>query len=151
MPLVGSVAVYMTGLVQLASTCAQAAALEIEGRGCSDDGGTGLGVVEEAAGEFPRRGEAAGPRWVDVDLVDARALTINQQRLAYGRTVAVGPPKTVASRRTIALDRVTVTVLRAHRRRQEKERAAAGQAWQDTGYVFTSTDGQPGSLCTRTT
>jgi hypothetical protein len=133
----------MTGLVQLASTCAQAAALEIEGRGCSDDGGTGLGVVEEASGEFPRRGEAAGLRWVDVDLVDARALTINQQRLAYGRTVAVGPPKTVASRRTIALDRVTVTVLRAHRRRQEKERAAAGQAWQDTGYVFTSTDGQP--------
>jgi integrase len=63
-----------------------------------------------------RRGEAAGLRWVDVDL-DERTLTINQQRLAYGRTVTVGPPKTVASRRTIALDRVTVTVLRAHRRR----------------------------------
>jgi integrase len=89
-----------------------------------------------------RRGEAAGLRWCDLDLED-RALTVNQQRLAYGTTVTVGPPKTAASRRTVALDRTTVTVLRAHRRRQEKERAAAGQAWQDTGYVFTTTDGQP--------
>lgn len=89
-----------------------------------------------------RRGEAAGLRWVDVDL-DGLSLTINQQRLAYGRTVAVGPPKTVASRRTIALDRTTVAVLRAHRRRQQTERAAAGPAWQDSGYVFTTTDGQP--------
>jgi Phage integrase family len=70
-------------------------------------------------------------------------VTISQQRLAYGRTVNVGPPKTAASRRTIALDRVTITVLRAHRRRQEKERALAGQAWTDTRYVFTTTDGQP--------
>jgi hypothetical protein len=81
-------------------------------------------------------------RRVDIDL-DWGTATINQQRLAYGRTVAVGPPKTAASRRTIALDRITVGVLRAHRRRQETERAAAGQAWQDAGYVFTATDGQP--------
>jgi hypothetical protein len=89
-----------------------------------------------------RRDEAAGLRWGDVDL-DGQTVTINQQRLAYGRTVTVGPPKTVASRRTIALDRITVTVLRAHRRRQEKERALAGQVWKDTGYVFTTTDGEP--------
>ena len=89
-----------------------------------------------------RRGEAAGLRWTDVDL-DGRSVTINQQRLAYGRTVATGPPKTVASRRTIALDRTTVAVLRAHRRRQEAERVAAGQAWCNSGYVFTQTDGQP--------
>jgi integrase len=90
-----------------------------------------------------RRGEAAGLRWVDVDL-DERALTINQQRLAYGRTVTVGPPKTVASRRSVALDRVTVTVLRGHRRRQEKERALAGRVCSDTGYVFT-TGTRPGA------
>ena len=38
---------------------------------------------------------------------------IGQQRIAYGHTVAVGPPKTQASRRTIALDRHTVRLLRA--------------------------------------
>jgi integrase len=79
-----------------------------------------------------RRGEAAGLRWVDVDL-DQRTITIEQQRIAFGRTVTVGPPKTAARRRTIALDRVTVRMLRGHLRRQEAEPAAAGQAWQESG------------------
>jgi hypothetical protein len=86
------------------------------------------------------RGEAAGLRWVDVDL-KARVVMIGQQRLAYGHTVAVGPPKTAASRRTIALDRHTVRLLRAHRKRQLAERMAAGERWQDSGYVFTTADG----------
>lgn len=89
-----------------------------------------------------RRGEAAGLRWVDVDL-DAGVVMIGQQRLAYGHTVAVGPPKTAASRRTIALDRHTVHALRTHRRRQRAEQRAAGERWLDTGYVFTTTEGQP--------
>ncbi len=89
-----------------------------------------------------RRGEVAGLRWVDVDL-DARVVMICQQRIAYGHTVAVGPPKTAASRRTIALDRHTVQTLRAHRRRQRTEQLAAGHAWQDSGYVFTTAEGAP--------
>ncbi len=39
-----------------------------------------------------RRGEAAALRWSDVDL-DGRVVTISLQQLAYGRTVAVGPPR----------------------------------------------------------
>ena len=89
-----------------------------------------------------RRGEAAGLRWCDVDL-EGGTVTIAQQRIAYGRTVQVGPPKTAASRRTIALDRQTVRILRAHRRRQQAERKAAGGSWQDSGYVFTAPDGSP--------
>jgi integrase len=87
-----------------------------------------------------RRGEAAGLRWVDVDL-DARVVMIGQQLLAYGATVAVGPPKTAASRRTIALDRHTVRLLRAHRRRQLVEQVRAGERWQDSGFMFTTPDG----------
>jgi hypothetical protein len=34
-------------------------------------------------------------------------------------------------------------VLGAHRRQQDKERAAAGRAWNDTGYVLTTSVGQP--------
>jgi len=70
-------------------------------------------------------------------------VVIDQQRIAYGSTVAVGPPKTAASRRTIALDRTTARILREHRRRQRAERAAAGPAWQESGYVFTTRDGAP--------
>jgi integrase len=89
-----------------------------------------------------RRGEAAGLRWADVDL-DARVVVIGQQRIAYGHTVAVGPPKTASSRRVIALDRVTARILRTHLRQQRAEHHAAGDAWQDSGYVFTTPDGAP--------
>ncbi len=89
-----------------------------------------------------RRGEAAGLRWADVDL-DARVIVIGQQRIAYGHTVAVGPPKTASSRRVIALDKVTTRLLRTHLRQQRAERQAAGETWQDSGYVFTTPDGAP--------
>jgi integrase len=89
-----------------------------------------------------RRGEAAGLRWVDVDL-DQKVVMIGQQRIAYGHTVTEGPPKTAASRRTIALDHTTVRLLRAHLQRQQADRLAAGHRWHDTGYVFTTPAGAP--------
>lgn len=90
-----------------------------------------------------RRGEAAGLRWADVDL-DAGVAMIEQQRIANGRAVTVGPPKTAASRRLVALDRHTIRLLREHRRRQRAEQRAAGQAaWQDSGYVFVTEGGAP--------
>jgi len=89
-----------------------------------------------------RRGEAAGLRWADVDL-DAGVAMIEQQRIANGHLVTVGPPKTAASRRLVALDRHTVRLLREHRRRQRAEQCAAGEAWQDSGYVFVAEDGAP--------
>ncbi|MET7418223.1 site-specific integrase [Dactylosporangium sp. NPDC005555] len=89
-----------------------------------------------------RRGEVAGLRWCDVDLQHGTA-TIVQQITCTGRLIYVGPPKSAASRRVIALDRHTVQVLREHARRQRLERLAAGQQWQDTGYVFTRVDGRP--------
>jgi integrase len=89
-----------------------------------------------------RRGEAVGLRWCDVDLQHGTA-TIVQQITCAGRRVYVGPPKSAASRRVIALDRHTVQVLREHARRQRLERLTAGRKWQDTGYVFTRTDGRP--------
>jgi hypothetical protein len=68
---------------------------------------------------------------------------IDQQRIAYGPTVAVGPPETIASRRTIALDRTTVRLLRDHLHRQRAEAKAAGQTWCETGFVVTTPDGAP--------
>jgi integrase len=89
-----------------------------------------------------RRGEAAGLRWADVDL-NASVLMVEQQRIANGHLVTVGPPKTAASRRLVALDRHTVRLLREHRHRQRGEHRAAGEAWRDSGYVFTTDDGAP--------
>jgi Phage integrase family len=89
-----------------------------------------------------RRGEAAGLRWVDVDL-DQRTVTIAQQRIASGNRVTVGPPKTAASRRTIALDQHTVRVLQRHQRSQLAERATPAGARHHSGYVFATPNGEP--------
>jgi hypothetical protein len=72
----------------------------------------------------------------------AGTITIEQQRIAYGRMVSVGPPKTTASRRTIPLDKTTIRLLHEYRRRQA-EQDAAGDRSQESGYVFTEPDGSP--------
>lgn len=94
-----------------------------------------------------RRGEALGLRWSDVDL-DSGTITIAQTLVLVsaseergGRRVEVSEPKTKAGRRTISLDGDLVAELRAHRRGQLEERMAWGEAWQDTGLVFTREDG----------
>ncbi|GAA3398921.1 site-specific integrase [Cryptosporangium minutisporangium] len=89
-----------------------------------------------------RRGEAAGLRWCDLDL-GARQLMIAQQRVEVTGAILVGAPKSAASRRTVALDPHTVAIPRAHAQQQRFERRAAGEAWTDTSYVFTKTDGPP--------
>jgi integrase len=52
-------------------------------------------------------------------------------------------PKSARSRRTLVLPAVTIDSLRRHRVRQLEARLVAGQAWRDTGLVFTSTIGTP--------
>jgi integrase len=52
-------------------------------------------------------------------------------------------PKTAKSRRSVALDPLTITVLRQHRDRQLEERGAAGPAWTESGHVFVREDGEP--------
>ncbi|GAA1771494.1 Putative prophage phiRv2 integrase [Nonomuraea coxensis DSM 45129] len=88
-----------------------------------------------------RRGEAVGLRWKDVDLAAGTA-GVHWQITQLGWEPVQGRPKTEASDRTIALDADTVTALRAHRKRQAAERLAAGEAWMDSGFVFTDEIGR---------
>lgn len=90
-----------------------------------------------------RRGEALGLHWADVDL-DGAAFTVRWQLVNAGRGAATfGPPKTRTGARVIPLDAGTVASLRLHRSEQLSERAAWGDAWTDTGLVFTREDGTP--------
>ncbi|GII18552.1 hypothetical protein Ppa05_52780 [Planomonospora parontospora subsp. antibiotica] len=89
-----------------------------------------------------RRGEVAGLRWTDVEL-EAAELTVAQQRVHAEGRVVVCPPKSAASCRVVALDEETVRVLTCHRERQERQRAAAGPRWKESGYVFTTVEGAP--------
>jgi len=89
-----------------------------------------------------RRGELAGLRWTDVEL-DAARLVVREAAAQVGHSVVYGPPKTASGdHRVVALDAVTVAVLRSHRAAQAAERLAWGPAYIDSGgRVFTREDG----------
>jgi integrase len=89
-----------------------------------------------------RRGEIAGLRWTDVDLA-AGTLRVEQTLQRTKDGLRFVPPKTRRSRRSIPLPRPCVEALRAHRRRQARERLALGPAWTDSGLVFTTMLGTP--------
>jgi integrase len=92
-----------------------------------------------------RRGEMCGLRWTDID-IDRGVLTIERNRTTAGYEIVEGDPKTPAGRRCVALDKRTMRVLRAHRRRQLDQQAQAAKdatPWTDSGYLFTRADGLP--------
>jgi len=113
----------------------------------------------------PRQGEVLGLRWGDVDLTAGtlricRSLARAPWRhgcgaapcggkrgadcpARHGGGLVVGPVKTAAGERVIALPAGLTTMLRAHRTTQTAERLRAGSFWHDTGYVFTDERGQP--------
>src|SRR5260370_8302496 len=68
-----------------------------------------------------RRGEAAGLRWVDLDL-DAGTLTVTGQLQQLGGRLVAGAPKSDAGRRVIALGKTTIAALREHRLRPPARR-----------------------------
>ncbi len=75
-----------------------------------------------------RRGEAVSLAWADVDL--------------GGGSARIAGTKSETSQRTVSLDVATVDELRHHRARQLAEQQAWGEAWTDTGLVFTREDGR---------
>ncbi len=87
-----------------------------------------------------RRGELCGLTWSTVDLTE-HTLTVAEQVICIDGRTHVEPPKSLASRRTIALDDATVAVLRHHRQLQQAE--AAGWTADSGRHVFTLPDGRP--------
>jgi integrase len=86
-----------------------------------------------------RRGELLGLRWEDVD-VEGGFLSVRRSRVAAGYAVNEGVPKSGRGRR-VDLDPATVAILRRHRTCQLEERMAWGEAWIDSGLVFTGENG----------
>lgn len=89
-----------------------------------------------------RRGEVLGLRWRDVDLDEGR-LVVEQTLVSPRYVLAFSEPKTEQGRRGIDLDPETVSVLRAQRARQAKEKLAFGKGYPDSELVFRTPDGQP--------
>lgn len=87
--------------------------------------------------------------WVPAQLIfgdeldDGASLRVRTALLRMKGRLELVEPKTLRSRRTIALPDVMVAALRTHRVRQIEERLAAGPDWKDWGLVFTSPTGAP--------
>jgi integrase len=89
-----------------------------------------------------RRGEVLGLRWGDVDL-DAGTLTVARSRVWLSGGFTDGEPKTARGRRTVALDPVTISRLRAMRKTHAVERLAVGVGLTDDDVLAATDDGSP--------
>ncbi len=89
-----------------------------------------------------RRGELLALRWSDFD---GSSITISKNRGSVnGEVIEQNSTKGGTNgQRPVMLDKETVELFNAHRRRQLEERFALGEHWQDTGYVFVQEDGLP--------
>ena len=90
-----------------------------------------------------RRSELLGLRWKAVDL-DMATVSVVQimHHLRDGRTI-FQEPKTAKGRRLVSLPPSAVLALRAHRERQEAERASLGLRFSPEDLVFCHPDGSP--------
>ena len=89
-----------------------------------------------------RRGEALGLRWEDVDLMGG-VVRIKRSLKREGGHIVTADTKTLKSRRAVNLPGPVMELLARYRDQQEKERADLGEAWIETGFVFTSSIGTP--------
>ena len=89
-----------------------------------------------------RRGELLALRWDDIDL-GSRQLHVRRALQRVDGKLQVAEPKTSSSRRTVVLPRLAVRHLQEHKKRQDTERQALGEAWRDHGLVFASSIGTP--------
>ena len=89
-----------------------------------------------------RQGEALGLRWQDIDL-DLGYLRVSKQLQRIDGRLELVDPKTVRSRRNLAMPTTIAASLREHRSRQDTERARANSSWTEMGLVFTTPEGKP--------
>lgn len=89
-----------------------------------------------------RREELNALRWSEFD---GKAITISKNRVvAFNQDIELNTTKGGKNgQRRVPLDPEAIALLRDHRKRQLHERLALGEAWQDTGYIFTREDGLP--------
>lgn len=89
-----------------------------------------------------RRGELCGLQWQHVDL-DAGSLRIVRTRVVVDGKAVDSAPKTSAGVRPIPLDPHLVRLLKAHKARQAAEKLAAGEAYEDGGWLVADELGRP--------
>jgi integrase len=89
-----------------------------------------------------RRGELCALADADVD-TDRAAVTVNAALVQVNGKLVWGKPKSKAGERVVGLDQDTTEGVKAHRTLRKRERLAAGEAWTESGQMFTDELGRP--------
>lgn len=82
-----------------------------------------------------RRSELAGLRWPSVNF-EARTVRVERAVVAVHGQGAIEKSTKNHSKRTVALDPITIDALAGHRARMEQRAVAAGTVLADNAYVF---------------
>ena len=89
-----------------------------------------------------RRGEALGLTWEDINF-DAAEITVTWQLQRSRGQLPHRETKTPGSEATLPLPGICLTALKRRAEQQALDRSAAGDVWQHTSLVFTTTLGTP--------
>jgi integrase len=89
-----------------------------------------------------RQAEILGLGWEQVDLA-AGTLDVRRQLQRIDGKLVLVETKTEDGARPLLLPAVAIAALRRHHALQDQERRAAGDQWQETGLVFTTSIGTP--------
>ncbi len=97
-----------------------------------------------------RRGEALGLKWEDVSFEFNRIYICRNVLYTKERGVYVDTPKTKNSTRYISIPQDIMVELRHHKAWQASERLRLGEYYENQGYVFSQTNGNPLHPCSVT-
>ena len=87
------------------------------------------------------KGEEPLPVGEALQAARLRLVEVRKELAAVKTSVQIVEPKSNRSKRTIALPAMVLNALSRHRVRQLEARMAAGERWNDSGFVFTTPNG----------
>ena len=90
-----------------------------------------------------RRGELCGLEWRDVDFDNNLIKVLRASQYLSGKGIYTKEPKTPSSVRVIKLPNVAMVMLKEFKKWQIEQRLIMGDAWVETGRLFTQITGEP--------
>ncbi|MHB1406707.1 MAG: tyrosine-type recombinase/integrase [Desulfitobacteriaceae bacterium] len=100
-------------------------------------------LIYLAAYSGSRLGEVAGLEWSDVDFEHNLIRICRASQYLPGKGIITKDPKNESSKRIIAMPPLVMDLLKEYKARQNEERLACGDQWQDHDRLFTQWNGKP--------